>query len=55
MSAPEDASADAEVMLETRAQRIEWPGAAEEGGLVRRWTAQAEDGEMEWWWCWCSD
>lgn len=54
MRAPEDASADAEVMLEARAQRIDKLGAVEEGGLVRRWTAQAEDGEMEWW-CWCSD
>lgn len=54
MRAAEDARADAEVMLEARAQRIDSLGAAEEGGLVRRWTAQAEDGEMERW-CWCSD
>ena len=40
------------------AQRIQWPGAVEEGGLVRRCGAQAKNEEMElwWWWCcWCSD
>jgi hypothetical protein len=52
MRAPEDADADAGAgeELEAWAQRIRWRGAVEEGGLVRRSTAQAENKEMEWWW-----
>jgi hypothetical protein len=29
------------------AQRIQWPGAVEEGGLVRRCGAQAKDEEVD--------
>jgi hypothetical protein len=47
MRAPEDANADAEEELEAEAQRIRWRGAAEEGGLVRRSTAQAQNEEVE--------
>jgi hypothetical protein len=39
--------AGAEEELEVWAQRIRWRGAVEEGGLVHRSTAQAENEEME--------